>query len=177
MTAGREDPVADIDAMADRFLAQKAFRAKTTVFGDKDFTTVVEYVSPDRVYIKSGPGLERIIIGNDLYITLDNKWEKIPNESGSPAEELRQAFKAERDKFFSGVSFVGEEMINAKPAFVYVYKSKGEGNIGENDSKIWVGKDDGLPVRIETAYRTGSIESVVIEYEYDPDIRIEAPKN
>jgi len=172
----RENPVADIDAMADKFLAQKSFRVKRSVFGDKDFTTVVEYVSPDRFHIKTGPGLEQIRIGNDLYITLDNSWEKIPTDSASPADGLRRAFKDDRSKFFSNVRFVRVDSVDGKDAYLYEYENSSAGMAGSNDSKIWIGKDDRLPIRIESIYKTGSVKSEVIEYQYDPNIKIEVPK-
>jgi len=59
---------------------------------------------------------------------------------------------------------------------VYEYKNKGEGNLGENDSKIWVAKDDGLPLKIESRYKRGNLRTMIIEYEYDPNIAIDVPK-
>src|SRR6187551_1656300 len=52
----REKAAADIETMAEKVLDQKALRIKTSVFGDKNFSTEAEYVSPDRFRIKSGPG-------------------------------------------------------------------------------------------------------------------------
>lgn len=171
----RENPAGDIEAMAEKVLSQKAVRIKSSAFGEKNFTTEVEYVSPDRFRIKSGPGLERIIIGKDVYMFLGDSWAKLPSFDG-PLPDIREIFRNERDKYFSDVRFVGEETVNGKPSLVYEYKNKGEGNLGENDSKIWVGKDDGLPLKIESRYKSGNIKTMVIEYEYDPNIKIEAPK-
>ena len=89
--------------------------------------------------------------------------------------DLRATFNKEGRKWFSDVRFVGEETVNGKASLVYEYRNKGEGNLGENDSKIWVAKDDGLPQKIESLYKKGNLKTMVIEYEYDPNIRIEVP--
>ncbi len=171
----RENPAADIDAMADKFLDQKAFQAKILATGDKDFTTEIAFVAPDRFWIKSGPGLERIIIGKDVYITLDGSWTKLPGGLGGTPEDLRKAFNKEGRKWFSDVKFAGEETVNGEASFAYEYKNKGEESLGENDSKIWVAKDDGLPLKLESRYKTGSLKTMVIEYGYDANRKIEAP--
>lgn len=169
-----EKAAADIEAMAEKVLDQKALRIKTSVFGDKNFTTEVEYVSPDRFRIKSGPGLERIIIGKDVYMFLGNSWAKLPGHDGE-LPDIREAFRNERKKFFADVRLVGEEAVNGVKTLVYEYNNKGEGNPADNDSKIWVAKDSGLPLKIESRYKSGSLKATVVEYEYDPNIKIEAP--
>lgn len=174
--ATRENPVADIDAMADKFLAQKAFQAKIFATGDKDFTTEIAFVAPDRFWIKSGPGLERIIIGKDVYITLDGSWEKLPGGLGGSPDDLRKAFDKEGRKWFSDVRFGGEETVGGEPSLMYEYKNKGEESLGENDSKIWIAKDDGLPLKLESRYKTGSLKTVTIEYSYDSNRKIEVPR-
>lgn len=170
----REKAEADIEAMAEKVLDQRSLRIKTSVFGDKNFTTEVEYVSPDRFRIKSGPGLERIIIGKDVYMFLGDSWAKLPGYDGQ-LPDIREAFRNERTKFFSDVRFIGDETVNGTSALVYEYKNKGEGSPADNDSKIWVSKEDGLPLKIESRYKSGSVKATVVEYEYDPNIKIEAP--
>ncbi|MDI1242043.1 MAG: hypothetical protein PSX80_09005 [bacterium] len=170
----RENAASDIEAMAEKVLDQKSLRIKTSVFGDKNFTTEVEYVSPDKFRIKSGPGLERIIIGKDVYMFLGDSWAKLPSYDGQ-LPDIREAFRNERSKFFSDVRFVGEDTVNGTAALVYEYKNKGEGSLGDNDSKIWIAKNQGLPLKIESRYKSGSIKATVVEYEYDPNITIGAP--
>lgn len=172
----REDPVADINAMADKFLAEKTFRAKMLGTGKKDVKTDLEFVAPDRFRIKTGPGLETIVIGKDMYISMEGSFMKLPGTMPDSIPNLRETFDKEGRKWFSDVRFVGEETANGRPSYVYEYKNKGEGNRGENDSKIWIAKDDGLPVRIESRYKTGDMKTMTIEYEYDPNIKIEVPK-
>lgn len=173
--ATRENPAADIEVMADKFLAEKSFRAKMRGTGDKDVTTDLEFVAPDRFRIKTGPGLETIVIGKDVYVSMEGSFMKLPGAMGDAIPDLRSTFNKEGRKWFSDVRFIGEETVNAEPSFVYEYKNKGEGNLGENDSKIWVAKDDGLPLKIESRYKSGNRKTMVIEYEYDRNIKIEVP--
>lgn len=175
-TETRENAEADINAMADRFLEQKSFRATMIGKGDKDTKTDMEFVAPDRFKIRTGPGLETIVIGKDVYLSMGDKFQKIPGGAGDTLPNLRAAFDAEGRKWFSEVRYVGEETANGKPSHVYEYKNRGAGNAGENDSKVWVAKDDGLPVKIESRYKSGPLRSMTVEYSYDPNIKIDVPK-
>jgi hypothetical protein len=166
----RENPASDIEVMADKFLAEKSFRARMRGTGDKDIKTDLEFVAPDRFRIKTGPGLETIVIGKDVYLSMDGSFQKLPGAMDGSIPDLRATFNKEGRKWFSDVRFVGEEAVNGKASLVYEYKNKGEGNLGENDSKIWVATDDGLPLKIESRYNSGTLTTMVIEYDYAPTI-------
>ena len=143
--------------------------------GDKEIKTDLEFVASDRFRIKTGPGLETIVIGKDVYLSMEGSFQKLPGGIGNSVPDLRATFNKEGRKWFSDVKFVGEETVSGRPSLVYEYKNKGHGNLGENDSKIWVAKDDGLPLKIESRYKSGNLKTMVIEYEYDPNIKIEVP--
>lgn len=175
-TTTRENPAADIDAMADRFLTQKSFRAKMVGTGKKDVTTDLEFVAPDRFRIKTGPGLETIVIGKDVYVSLEGSFMKLPGGIPDSIPNLREAFDKDGRKWFSDVRFVGEETVDGRPAYTYEYVNKGPQSTGENNSKIWVAKDDGLPLRLESRFKTGDMKTMTIDYEYDPNIKIDVPK-
>lgn len=177
-TTTRENPTADIEAMADKFLSEKTFRAKMLGIGEKDkeVKTDMEFVAPDRFRIRTGPGLETIVIGKDMYVSMQpGKFMKLPGTLPSSIPNLRETFNKEGRQWFSDVRYVGEEAVDGKPAYVYEYKNKGPDKLGENDSKIWVAKDNGLPLRIESKFKSGNFKSMTIEYEYDPNIKIEVP--
>ncbi len=174
-TVTRENPAADIEVMADKFLAEKMFRAKMRGMGEKEVTTDLEFVAPDRFRVKTGPGLETIVIGKDVYLSMNGSFTKLPGAMGNTVPDLRATFNKEGRKWFSDVRFVGEETVNGEASLVYEYKNKGEGNRGENDSKIWIAKDEGLPLKIESRYKTGDLKTMTIEYEYNPNIKIDVP--
>lgn len=162
--------------MADRFLSQKEFKAKMSGFGDKDTRTDLEFQAPDRFRIKTGERLETIVIGKDIYLSMDGSYQKIPGGMGQSIPDLRKTFDKEGRKWFSEVRFVGEEMTEGKPALVYAYHNKGPGGgVGENDSKVWISKEDGLPIRIEATYKSGPMKSMKIEYDFTTPVSIEPP--
>jgi hypothetical protein len=169
------DPQADIESMADKFLTEKSFKAKMIGYGDKEIRTEIEFVAPDRFRVKSGEKLETIVIGKDLYLSMDGSYQKIPGGMGDTIPDLRKTFDKEGRKWFSDVKFVGEEMAEGKPALVYAYHNKGLNGVGENDSKVWISKADGLPIKIEAAYKSGSMKSMKIEYDFETPITIEPP--
>jgi hypothetical protein len=169
------DPQADIESMADKFLTEKSFKAKMIGYGDKEIRTEIEFVAPDRFRVKSGEKLETIVIGKDLYLSMDGSYQKIPGGMGDTIPDLRKTFDKEGRKWFSDVKFVGEEMAEGKPALVYAYHNKGLNGVGENDSKVWISKVDGLPIKIEATYKSGSMKSMKIEYDFETPITIEPP--
>lgn len=170
-----DDPKSDIEKMADRFLSQKAFRTKMTGTGDTPIKMEAEYSAPDRFRVKTGSDSETVIIGKDVYIKAGGKWQKIPGNIGSSVPDLRKSFDEQSRKWLTDVKYVGEETVNGTPSLVYVYHNKGPGGVGENDSRVWIAKSDGLPVKIEATYASGTLKTMLIEYEYDPSISIEPP--
>lgn len=169
------DPRADIERMADRFLSQKAFRTKMTGTGESPLKMEAEYSAPDRFRVKTSNGAETVIIGKDVYLKVGDKWQKMPGDIGSSVPDLRKSFDEQSRKWLSDVKYIGEETVNGKPSLVYQYHNKGPGGVGENDSKVWIAKSDGLPVKIEATYTSGNLKSMLIEYEYDQSITIEPP--
>ena len=169
------DPKTDINRMADAFIAQKMFRAKMVGSGQTPMNMELEFVAPDRFRIKSSQGPQTVIIGRDVYIQLGDRWMKSPEKLNSPLIDIRKTWDEEGRKWLSDVKQVGEETVNGEPAYVYTYHNKGLEGVGENDSKIWVSKAEGLPVRIEAIYKGGTLKSMTIDYDYDANISIEPP--
>lgn len=174
--AASADPQADIESMADKFLTEKFFKAKMIGYGDKEIRSELEFVAPDRFRLRSGEKLETIVIGKDVYLSMDGSFQKMPGAMGDSIPDLRKTFDREGRKWFSDVKFVGEEMTDGKPALVYAYHNKGPGaGVGENDSKVWISKEDGLPIKIEAIYKSGSLKSMKIEYDFKTPVSIEPP--
>jgi hypothetical protein len=171
------DPTADINRMADAFLVQKSFRATMVGSGTTPMNIEFEYVSPDRFRIKNSQGPEAVIIGKDLYLQTDGRWQKMPGGHGASIPDVRKAWDKEGRKWISDAKYVGEESVNGTPASVYTYHNKGAEGVGENDSTIWISKANGLPVRIEANYKSGPLKLMRIEYFYDENISIELPTN
>ena len=167
------DPKTDINRMADAFLEQRSFRAKMVGSGTTPLNLELDYVAPDRFRIKNSQGPETVIIGKDLYIEMNGRWQKMPGGLGASIPDIRKAWDEEGRKWISDAKYVGEEPVNGMPASVYTYHNKGAEGVGENDSKIWISKAEGLPVRIEANYKSGTLKSMRIDYFYDENISIE----
>ena len=171
------DPNADINRMADAFLEQKSFRATMVGSGQTPMNMELEFVAPDRFRIKNTSGPEMVIVGKNVYLENEGRWQKMPGDLGASVPDMRKAWDKEGRKWFTDVRYVGEDTANGTPAHVYTYHNKGVEGSGENDSKIWISKSDGLPVRIEAVYKSGPLKSMTIDYDYDADISIEPPVN
>lgn len=176
--APSSDPMADIQKVGDRFLAQKTFRASMLGEGDTPMRAVLEFVSPDRHRLKTSRDMETIVIGQTTYIKTGNTWRKMPMSLDTTITDMRALFNEESRKWFSDVKYTGEDTSNERPAYVYSYHNKGPGaGVGENDSKIWVAKDDGMPIKIEAVYKSGNLKKMTIEYDYKTPVTIEPPVN
>lgn len=169
------DPGADINRMADAFLAQKSFRAKMVGSGQTPMNMELDFVAPDRFRIKNSQGPESVIIGRDVYIQLGDGWVKSPPKLNSPILDIRKTWDEQGRKWISDVKLSGEDLVNNKPVYLYTYFNKGLEGVGANDSKIWISKADGLPVRIEANYKSGPLRSMTIDYDYGANISIEPP--
>ncbi len=176
--APSSDPKVDIEKMADRFMSLKSFRAEMDGDGQTPMKTDLEFISPDRYRIKTGNSMEMIVIGKTSYMKMGSKWQKMSLPLDSTISDMRSAFNKEGMKWFSDVKYTGDDTVDGNPAYVYTYHNKGPGaGVGENDSKVWIAKDDGLPIKIEAIYKKGNLKSMKIEYDYETPVVIEPPVN
>ena len=172
------DGKADIEKLADRFMSVKSFRATMQAQGDMPMQTEFEFVSPDRYRIKTGNLMDVIIIGKTTYMKVGDKWQKMPSQLDTAISDMRSTFNKEGMKWVNDVKYTGDETIDGKPAYVYTYSAKGPSEkIGENESKLWIAKADGLPIKVEAVYKSGPMKSMTVQYDYDAAVSIEPPIN
>lgn len=169
------DPRTDVEKMADRFAGLPFFRAKMTTQGPTPITTEMEYAAPDRYRIRSSSAIEMIVVGPATYMRINDRWQLMALPIDSSVAEIRSAFGKEGSRWFDNVKHVGEESVAGKPAYVYTYRGKSPDGAGENESKLWVSKAKGLPLKVESAYKAGTLKTISIEYDYDTPVSIEAP--
>lgn len=172
------DAKADIDKLAERFFAQKSFKAKMVgeTQNQTQMLTDLEFVTPDRYRLKNSNVMEMIVISNTTYMNLGGSWRKMNLPVDSTIDDMRNAFSKDGTKWFSDVKYTGDETVNGRPAYVYAYHNKGQSaGVGENDSQIWVAKDDGMPVKVDMIYRSGKLKKMTIEYDYKTPVSIEPP--
>jgi outer membrane lipoprotein-sorting protein len=177
---GGSDPKEDIIQASKKFIALPAFSAKMEGVGQTEIKSQVDYVAPDRYHISylggTGAGLEMIMIGNQSYMKSGGKWSKFPGgESNSKIPTLRDSFTEEGLKTLTDVKFEGDDTIDGKPALVYSYKNVTPVGDYPFTSKIWVGKDTGVPIKIFVEYTNGVLKHMTVNYDTDSPVTIEAP--
>ncbi|MBK9155137.1 MAG: hypothetical protein IPM25_13120 [Chloracidobacterium sp.] len=170
------DPRKDIEQLADRFLAVPSFRAVMTSEGETPMDATLEFVSPDRFRMQNKGGFEIILIGKESYMKIGDRWQKTPMLSDASITGIRAAWDENGRKWFSDVVYQGEETVDGRGAHVYTFRNADpETAEGKNDSKIWIAKDDGLPIKLEAVYLTGSLKKMLIKYDFKTPVTIEAP--
>jgi hypothetical protein len=166
-------------------LAQKAFRMTvTSEDGGKSTTMTIEYVAPDSLHSKT-EATEVIVVEGTTYIKgSDGKWQKSPMDmSGMISQALSPEIVDEMAKNITveKLKFVGPDLIDGKPMWVYRYETTMDlaGTKIDSTAKVWLGALDKLPYRQESesdsiVNKEGKTKSTIV-YAYDPNIKIEAP--
>ncbi len=166
-------------------LAQKAFRMTVkSEDGGKTTNMTVEYVAPDSFHSKTDD-FEFIAIKGASYVKdTAGTWEKSPIDmspmisqalNSDMVDELTKNMTV--DKF----KFVGPDLIDGKPMWVYQYETTMDlaGTKVNSAAKVWLGALDRLPYRQEgesdSILNKGGKTKSTIVYEYDPNLKIEAP--
>ncbi len=169
-------------------LASKSFRmTMNTEDGDKKTTMTIEYVAPDRFHMIQASGTEIILLKEGMYqrSTKDGPWNKLPGEMGSNIvttildpkniEELKNTVSVDQ------VKFLGPELLDGKLMWVYQYTTAvkmGDTTLN-GTAKVWIGVLDKLPYRSESEsdslVNKGGKTKTTSVYQYDPNIKIEAP--
>jgi hypothetical protein len=178
---GGSDPKADIVEASKRFIALPAFSAKMDGVGQVPIRSQVDYAAPDRYHVMylggTGAGMELIMIGNVTYMKAGDKWTKMAASANARIPTLRDSFTEEGLKTLSDVKFDGDDTIDGKPALVYSYKNVTPVGNYPFTSKIWVGKDSGLPMKIFVEYSNGMLKEMTVNYDTESPVTIEAPIN
>jgi hypothetical protein len=175
---GSGDPKADVVAASRKFIALKAFSAKMEGVGQTEIKSQVDYAAPDRFHVKylggTGAGMELIYVGNDSYMKTGDKWNKMPGDAKS-IPTLRDSFTEEGLKTLTDVKFEGNDTVDGKPALVYSYKNVTPVGAYPFSSKIWIGKDTGLPMKIFVEYTNGVLKNMTVNYDTESPVTIEPP--
>ena len=176
---GGADPKEDIIQASKKFIALPAFSAKMEGMGQTEIKSQVDYFAPDRYHISyfagNGAGMEIIMIGNKSYMKTGGKWSKMPGDANSSIPTLRDSFTEEGLKTLMDVKFEGDDTVDGKPALVYSYKNVTPKGNYPFSSKIWVGSQTGLPIKIVVNYDNGVLKQMTVNYDTDSPVTIEPP--
>jgi hypothetical protein len=178
-STGGSDPKEDIIQASKKFIALPAFSAKMEGMGQTEIKSQVDYVAPDRYHIMylggTGAGIEMIMIGNQAYMKMSGKWSKMPGNSNKSIPTLRDSFTDEGLKSLADVKFDGEDTVDGKPAYAYSYKNVTPVGNYPFTSKIWIGRDTGLPIKIVVDYTNGVLKQMTVNYDTESPVTIEPP--
>lgn len=170
---------------------QKAYRVRSTSvtsMGGQPRTGLQEFVPPDRMH-NVGDGREAIVIGKTMYVKRGGEWQSMGTQMSDMVEKMKEGVqdmsveeRAQATKGFKAdYKSLSDEIFDGTPTAVYEMHSQmdtrveGVGVI-TTVTKFWIGKADGL-IRKEEIDGTeaGTKGKTTRIYEYDPDIKIEAP--
>lgn len=171
--------------------SQKAYRVRTTSvtsMGGQPTTGLREFVSPDRMH-NIEDGQEIIVIGKTMYVKKGSEWRNMGTQMSDMTEKMKEGIQQmtaeERAQATKGLTAdyksLGDEILDGTPTAVYELHSRMDTQVEGVGSitfvtKYWIGKSDGLIRKEET---NGDEAGITIKttriYEYDPDIKIEAP--
>ncbi len=175
---GGSDPKADVIAASKKFIDLPFFTANMEGIGQTEFKSQVEYAAPDRYHVKylggTGAGMELTWIGKDSYMNTNGKWTKMPGSNAS-IPTLRDSFTEEGLKTLNDVKFDGEDTVDGKPALAYSYKNVTPVGNHPFTSKIWIGQDTGVPMKIYVEYTNGTLKNMTVNYDTESKVTIEPP--
>ena len=104
----------------------------------------------------------------------NGKWTKMPGTNTS-IPTLRDSFTEEGLKTLTDVKFEGEETLDGKPAMLYSYKNVTPVGNYPFTSKIWIGQDTGVPMKVYVEYTNGMLKNMTVNYDTETKVSIEPP--
>ena len=156
------------------------YRATTAITSDGTTTEMTAEVIP--------PATMHIVIGGgnmEMILLEDTVWSKSGDapwsEMGSP--EMMQGIFAAMQGQMDAANLINVQLVGAEPVLgvatdIYTFQSvmgEGEGAV-TSDVKLWVAKDTGKPVRMESSsVANGTTTTAIQTIEYDDTITITAP--
>ena len=185
------DPQTVIINATQLLTGQKAYRVRSTSvtsMGGQPRTGLREVVAPDRMH-NVEDGQEVIVIGKTMYVKRGGEWRNMGNQMSDMVEKMKEGVQnmsaEERAQATKGLTAeyksLGDETLDGTPTAVYEMHSQmdthveGVGSI-TTVTKFWIGKSDGLIRKEESDGAEAGIKVKTTRiYEYDPDIKIEAP--
>lgn len=174
------DPLAVVSNAMLAQLGGGPYRATTTINSDGTVTEMMaEVIPPHTMHIVIGGGnMEMILLEDTVWSKSgDAPWAQM----GSP-EMMQGIFAAIQGQADANnlvnVQHVGAEPVMGVATDVYTFESAmgdGEGAV-TSDVKLWIAKESGLPVRMESSSVANGVTTTAIQtVEYDDTITITAP--
>jgi hypothetical protein len=186
------DPQAVVTNAMMSLRTQQAYRIRSTAVmagAGQGTTSVMEFVAPDRRH-NIDDRREVITIGKIMYVKKDGEWKNMGTQMSDMADKMKDRVqqlspeeKAEATKGLSVGDYksLGDELLDGVPTGVYEMRSKFDTKQAglptiEMVTKYWIAKSDGLfRKEVSDGEEAGMKVKTTRTYEYDANIRIEAP--
>ncbi len=167
------DPVDEVKASMDKFLAAKSFHATMKMEGAQLMTTEMDFVAPDRYRMKMPVGTQ-VIIGDTMYMQTQGRTMKVPLPQGT-LSQWRDPLKIEENKAGMSVEAQGSDSVDGESAKKYLVRHT---QPEPSEFTFWIGDDD-LPLQLlHSGQAQGKAYTMTIRYSRfdDPGIVIDAPQ-
>lgn len=162
--------------LASKDLAYRAHMVTTDKKGRK-YPSDMSVQWPNRFHMKN-PDSEMIILPQGTWMNAGGNWMKMPMDMSKMIQQFTpEAVKAGMDGIKT-VTYLGDAEVNGKSCkqYRYDFDSKIMGIRSSGTATISLEASTGFPVRMEsTGEAMGQKSSTVVDYEYDPSIRITPP--
>lgn len=133
---------------------------------------------PNKFHMKSQES-EFIIIGDSTWMKpAGQNWMKFPMSMSKMIDAYKPEMMKASMEGTTNVRYLRDESVNGKDCkvFAYDFDVKVMGFRSQGTSTIYLDKASGYPARVETdGEAMGQRSKTVVDYSYDPDIRIAAP--
>lgn len=172
------DPKSAILAAA-RKQATLAWRTDTTITtGGKVFTVTGEFAPPLSLHVLAnigGQSTEMIMIDDKGWMKIGPLWTAAPASVAAMIRDNYGPGSADIESRITDVKYLGPELLDGSPTWVYTFKST-QANVS-GDVKAWIEVARGLVVQQQIEGEAGGVKSVTLQkISYDPSITIEPPK-
>jgi hypothetical protein len=126
--------------------------------------TLKATITPHHVVAtKDGAAVGEVIATADAtYVKVEGAWRKSPM---TPKDMLAQQQENIRNTTASCTA-LPDEIVDGKAAIVY-HAHYEQQDLGATDSKVWIAKATGLPIRTDVNLQAGEKTSVVTHFDYD----------
>ncbi len=184
---------ADVIWNAEEKQLQQAYRADevltTSGSATSGMTFTIEYAPPGHVDMSGPGGMETIILYDQGAVYEKGPgggWTQLPAAEvqtamrSMPSLDPKQVDQLKQQIIADKTRFVGPDVVNGTPAWVYDYATTlpAEQSVGLT-SRIWIGMANGLPLKVQSTSNAptgGGKDTVLITYQYDPNIKVQAPQ-
>lgn len=158
----------------------------TTPEGGQQAPTTIEFVPPDRYRIRSMPGRDLVIVGEEVFVQNGQQWSRWDISADSI---INPDSASVLEKSISSVQCASPETLDGKTVHACQYDSVT--NIGGSDmpihTKMWIDAASGLPYKIDIDGYVGSMDAQTgkvsavkakssLIYFFDASITIEKPE-